>query len=302
MALSENIEEVLAQFPFDFTKGKGGTYWAARRFDGEPHPRKDKLKVFKNKHSIWMIMEEGGLSTSVNKYVSNFIDKHGKFINNKFNNIEPVEVKPHKVIDYEKHVKPTIGKQCHLRLYFYGLFARRRVDNTFNKYNVGTEDGATIFWYCNKKKEIVHDNRIYYDLNGHRNKKYNPFRKFKVVSDYTYQTIFGIHLYNPKVHKNVFVVESEKTALYMMLYENDKENLWVATSGMSKMYKKELDKIKCPIYLVPDYSDKAVDSWRYKAKGLKNCILSEWWKLYQEVNYNEDIMDVLLREKPFKIR
>lgn len=98
------------------------------------------------------------------------------------------------------------------------------------KYNIGTAtNGGTIYWQQDKDGNFRTGKVIYYNPNGKRIKERNSwFLHSRIKEDFNYrQCFFGLHLTTPD--KPVALVESEKTAILMSVFQP--EFTWLASGG-----------------------------------------------------------------------
>lgn len=111
----------------------------------------------------------------------------------------------------------------------------------WDRYKVGcTHDGRTIWWQVDTDGVCRGGKIMRYGSDGHRVKAENEWavlwahadRWFKPMhtGEELHQCLFGAHLLNEEREKVVMVVESEKTAVLMSVFQPDR--LWVATGGV----------------------------------------------------------------------
>ena len=134
-----------------------------------------------------------------------------------------------------------------------------------------------------------------YDDNGKRVK--HPYSHVSwihsKINDYVLeQCLFGLHLVTDDVN-DIFIVESEKTAIICSLFFKD--SIFLATGGLNNVKK---DKFKDIAYkrvvAIPDKC--AYDVW-YKAFTDLNVRISRILEDNDEVKAGEDFADYLLNEK-----
>lgn len=142
------------------------------------------------------------------------------------------------------------------------IFAPQTLAQTFEIYNVGTsKTGGAIFWQIDRLQRVRTGKIMQYDKTAHRKKdgthnfdwvhkileRTDPEHKNFTLS----QCPFGLHLV--KKGCRVAVVESEKTAICMSIY--DKKFVWVSVGGKGNLGK-QLDLIAyaepSEIVLFPD--------------------------------------------------
>lgn len=124
--------------------------------------------------------------------------------------------------------------------YFTTLFDKKDVLRVWKDYKVGTsKSGASIFWQVDNKGRIRTGKIMHYLTNGKRNKSdfgtWVHKIKGKQIGEPDYnlkQCFFGLHLLNDSKYKNkpIRIVEGEKTALFMTLYQP--EYFWLASGGV----------------------------------------------------------------------
>jgi hypothetical protein len=281
---SNSIEEVLSQINLPFVK-RGNKFYAKCYLNGKPHHREDKVKVFQ-KNNVWLIMEEGGDCMSLNKFLKMVSIGETKYITSDY--IEP-EVIPPRFIKLE-WIRDFLHKPNTLKTVFLQYFDSKTIDKVFNEYYVGNELNTLIFFYVNKNKDICYDNRITYNDDGKRDKSSPPYRTYKTGKGYNYKTFFGMHLYTGQ---DIYIVESEKTCLFLRCLYPDK--LFIATGGMNKVFKEEINDLRCDKFLMPDYHPQAIKLWTKKAKTITQCRVFDWWEGMEIIAENDDIMDVMIK-------
>ena len=244
--------------------------------DGEPHPwRKDKMKVFISRGCVW-VAEEGGRCISLPQWIIEFghaadwrealqIIKSGSgaFVwdgqrkhvsgNGETRYVPQDALRGAK--GYVKAISPLFCWMC-------SLFPQERVVEVWDRYNVTSDfQGRTTFWYVDGAGRICHDKKIFYKLDGHRDKQKPMGREYRVADGYSARCLFGAHLIPEK--GDICCVESEKSALICALAYPDK--CWVATGGKSN-----LRGVNDRFVLYPDLD--AVEDWAGKGGRME-----EWW-------------------------
>lgn len=222
---------------------------------GEPHPyRRDKLKAFISRGSVW-IAEEGGQVLSL----PNWLIQYGgaadfkdalKMINGQSQAIHwKGEMRKHHeaVLKYVSPDALAGAKMydlntCPLFRWMCTMFPEEKVRAAWDLYNVTTDShGNAVYWYVDQNGRILYDKRIAYNDNGHRDKLFFPGRQYRVGDGYTGKCFFGCCL--PDDGKKVFVCESEKSAILGYLYWGRK---FVATGGKGCLRGTEPGMLLCP--------------------------------------------------------
>ena len=263
---------------------------------GEPHKyKRDKLKV-KLYNGIW-IYEQGGESMNLVNwlvtyggcatYKDAFAVIRGNDAPVREFHYTPKEKTAKNVpkCDFEAIMNYDIEK-CPLFTWMSGLFGEERTRETWKNYNVCTDSfNRAVFWYVDNDGHVLHDKRIPYLMDGHRDKRYGASRKYKVGDGYSGRCLFGEH--RIKDAQVVNIVEGEKSALLATAMWGDNKGLWCATGG------------KTNIRLVSDIKDKhvrlfpdmdAVDEWKQYGEVV------EWWK-GRDVGEHSDIGDMIVQIK-----
>ena len=170
-------------------------------------------------------------------------------------------------------------------------FLENDVDNTINKYRVGTsKQGATVFWqidYCGKARSGKVMN---YDSTGHRTGYTNWVHSILKLNDFNLsQCFFGEHLISTN-NKPINIVESEKTAILGNL--KLPKYLWLASgggTGLSDSKCKVLKNRKVTLY--PD-NDYVYDKWKKRADelgfGISNLVKGNATKGYDLGDWTMD--------------
>lgn len=266
----------------------GGYY-----LNGEPHRyRKDKLKVFISQGSVW-VHEEGGRCISLPAWLvefggaADFKDAlrmiKGESQVMKWNH----EVRE-RAVNKVQYVSPDILQaakawpleNCPLFRWMCRMFPEEKVRKAWELYNVTTNSkGEACFWYVNQDGRILHDKRIAYREDGHRDKSYFPPREYRVGAGYTGRCYFGACI--PDDGKKVFLCESEKSALLAYLYYGRR---FMACGGKGNL--RDIDK---NMLLVPDLD--ARFEWEEKGE------VYPWWEKWgipiENMPENADIGDMI---------
>lgn len=267
----------------------GGYY-----LNGEPHAwRKDKLKVFIGRGSVW-VSEEGGECLSL----PNWLQRYGGAADYKdaLRMIRGESQVLHWSGEFQERVRGEVKyvgqdvleaarrydlRKSPLFRWMCGLFPEDRVREVWKRYNVTTDGkGNAVFWYVNQEGKILFDKRIAYREDGHRDKKFFPGRQYRVGDAYTGRCYFGAHL--PDDGKKAFICESEKSALLCALYYNGRRVL--ATGG-----KGNLREVARNVMLLPDMD--AREEWAEKGEIWK------WWERWgvpeDQIPDHADIGDMI---------
>ena len=288
-AALRNAPKLLGMELSDGGRGKlqGGYY-----LDGEPHAfRRDKLKVFTSRGAVW-VAEEGGRCISLPQWLLEFggaadyrdalrmIRGEGQALHwngeirqraaEKVKYVDPAALRGAREYDLAK---------CPLFRWMCGLFAEAKVREAWEKYNVTTDsEGAAVFWYVDQQGRILHDKRMFYGEDGHRDKSRAPGRKYKVGDGYSGRCFFGACM--PEQAGKTFVAESEKSVLLCYLYYGRR---FLATGGKSA-----LQRVEDNMLLLPDY-DNAKEEWAQKGD------IWPWWESWgiDEVPPKSDIGDMI---------
>lgn len=229
---------------------QGGYY-----LNGDRHPyRKDKLKVFIGKGSVW-VSEEGDRCISLPQWLIEFGGASDfwhaiRMINGENQaivwNREMREKKVPKLIYVDPSVLEGAKRYnlngCNLFKWMCKLFPEEEVRKAWDIYNVTTDShGNAVFWYVDQNGKILYDKRILYKADGHRDKSFFPGRQFRVADGYSGKCYFGACL--PGDSKRTFVCESEKSAILGYLYWNRR---FVATGGKGNLREVDNGMLLCP--------------------------------------------------------
>ena len=272
-------------------------WWEGQYYlDGGRHDyKKDKLKVKLQKGTIW-IYEQGGESITLLAWLVQYggcadykaafdvirggdrpVTDFKHFVHKK----NPTLYVPRSEFDA---IKEFPLDKCPLFRWMCGMFGEEKTREVWERYCVTTDsNGNAVYFYVDEQGRICHENRIPYMLNGHRNKKYNAFRKYTTDKGYTGRCLFGAHLI--KDADVVNVVESEKSALLASCMWGDRKGLWVATGGLSN------------IGLISNISEKRIRLFpdidgteRWSQYGE----IVEWWH-GRDFDDHDDVGDLVVR-------
>lgn len=268
---------------------QGGYY-----LNGDRHPyRRDKLKVFIGRGSIW-ISEEGGRCISLPQWLIEFggasdFKEALKIINGQPQSIEWSREFRERVSQKVQYVTPDVLdgarqydlRKCNLFNWMCGMFPEEKVREVWDRYNVTTDShGNAVFWYVNQDGKILYDKRIYYSYDGHRDKAFFPGRQYRVADGYSGRCYFGASL--PDDGKKAFVCESEKSVLLSVLYFGNRR--FLACGGKSNLREVESNMI-----LIPDMD--ARKEWSTRGE------IWEWWTKwdipFEQIPTHADIGDFI---------
>lgn len=171
--------------------------------------------------------------------------------------------------------------KCPMYRWMCELFGEKRTRETWERYNVCTDShGNAVYFYVDRQGRILYDKRIPYLADGHRNKKFGAFRKYKVGDGYNGTCYFGEHLISDG--EEVLLCESEKDALIVSLSTG---RTAIATGG-----KGNLREIGDNFILLPDRD--AAEDWEKRAAGRgKIC---RWWEKYPGCGEHDGVGDYLI--------
>lgn len=249
---------------------KGGYY-----LSGEPHPyRRDKLKVFISRGSVW-VSEEGGRCISLPSWLIEFGGAADykdalRMINGQEQAIHWSGEMRERIRGEVKYVEKDVLEaarqydlwKCPLFVWMCSMFPEDLVREVWDRYNVTTDShGNAVFWYVDQNGKILYDKRIAYREDGHRDKSFFPGRQYRVGEGYTGRCYFGACI--PDDGKKAFVCESEKSAILASLYYNGRR--FLATGGKSNL--REIDG---NMMLVPDMD--ARKEWEERGE------VWPWWE------------------------
>lgn len=274
-----------------------GTWVGGYYLDGHKHAtRNDKMRV-----KVWggriRVYEEGGESMSLVNWLSiygNIGDTHT--VLSLLNNPDGIRC--------DINTSMRVSEEKDLPLLFvpeYDIKAMRSIGNDRNplwkflpesvrkaweRYNVMTDSyGNTVYWYRDTNGNVLHDNRIKYMEDGHRDRSVHPVRRYTVGKGYRGRCLFGSHL---RKSRRAYIVESEKTAI---LFSHYFDRLCLATGGKSK-----LSLVEKTDMLVPDLD--AADKWAEKGE------IWRWWDYYygsieaarEALGSHADIGDMIIQK------
>lgn len=160
--------------------------------------------------------------------------------------------------------------------YLTTLFPFEVVNQLIVQYNLGSSDkwpGATVFWQVDSAGKARSGKIMLYNAATGRRVK-QPYNHVAWVhthlklADYNLQQcLFGEHLLHRYPHRQVALVESEKTALIASAYMP--QHLWLATGSLQGLNARLCAALRGrDVVLWPDL--KGYDTWKAKAEELKH--------------------------------
>jgi hypothetical protein len=268
-----------------------GSYY----LNGDAHQyRRDKLKVFISRGSVW-VAEEGGKCVSLPQWLIEF---GGAADYREALGIIKGENQSLNWAEHSVRVKESVLKyvgrdalegamqydlrKCALFRWMCTMFPEERVREVWKRYNVTTDShGNAVFWYVDQNERILFDKRIYYKEDGHRDKSFFPGRKYRVADGYSGRCYFGACI--PDDGKKAFICESEKSALLASLYYGGRR--FLATGGKGNLREVEPNEM-----LVPDLDARI--EWEDKGE------VWPWWEkwgiAFDQMPQTADIGDMIV--------
>lgn len=291
LAALQNCEKLLGMElrPCGPNKLCGGYY-----INGEPHPyRRDKLKVFISRGSVW-IAEEGGVCVSLPTWLTQYGgaadykdalrmikgESQALHWNGEIRQRKSGEVKyvGKEVLEAAKRYDL---KKCPLFRWMCGMFPEDKVREAWDRYNVTTDsNGLAVFWVLDRNGRILHDKRMKYQDSGHRDKSFGGTRVYRTADGYSGRAAFGSHLIPDS--GDILVTESEKSAVGLYLWTG---KTVIATAGKSNLRERD-PRLIC-------YPDKdGFEEW--EATG-NRCIrwFDDWELPYEQQPATADVMDMI---------
>lgn len=269
---------------------QGGYY-----LNGDRHAyRKDKLKVFIGKGSVW-VSEEGDRCVSLQQWLVEFGGAADYREAIDMINGEPQAMTWSREVRERKQPKMQyvdmaalqgakqydLGK-CSLFRWMCSFFPEEKVREAWEAYNVTTDShGNAVFWYVDQNGNVLYDKRILYKEDGHRDKSFFPGRQYRVADGYTGKCYFGACLKDDG--RKSFVVESEKSALLGYLFYNGRR--FLATGG-----KGNLRTIEPDMLLMPDMDARA----EWDEKGTVYPWWEKWGIPMDKIPDHADIGDMII--------
>lgn len=292
VAALRNAPKLLGMELTQHGKGLQGAYY----LNGDKHPyRRDKLKVFVGRGSVW-VSEEGDRCISLPQWLIEF--GGASDFNDALRMIKGESQAIHWSRELRQKAEPKIQyvspdvlegakrydlRGCSLFRWMCTMFPEGKVREVWDRYNVTTDShGNTCFWYVSQEGKILYDKRILYKEDGHRNREYFPGRQFRVADGYSGRCYFGACL--PDDGRKAFIMESEKSVLLSALYYGDRR--FLATGGKSNLREVEPNMMLCP-----DIDARA--EWEEKGE------VWPWWEKWpagEVVPDHADIGDLIERK------
>ena len=293
VAALRNAPKLLGMDLSEHGNGLQGGYY----LNGERHAyRRDKLKVFIGRGSVW-VSEEGGRCISLVQWLMEYGGASDwkdalRMIKGERQAIDWNREVREKAKVGLRYVSPDVLegakaydlRKCALFRWMCGLFPEEKVREAWNLYNVTTDaKGNAVFWYVDQNGKILYDKRILYKADGHRDKSFFPARQYRVADGYTGKCYFGACLDGDG--KRAFIVESEKSALLGWLYYGRR---FLACGG-----KGNLREIEEGMMLCPDMD--ARDEWAQRGEVFR------WWEKWglpeDRIGEHADIGDMIVFKK-----
>lgn len=282
----ENIPKVMG---LELTRR--GEHWEGGYYlNGERHQfRKDKMKVAKWNNDIW-VHEEGGESQSITTWLQNYggAADYWTAIDILKGNQTPLrfdgafrqkEEKKGLIVgrdEFNGEMAYPLEK-CNLYIWMCGLFGEAAVREAWQRFGAGTDRyGNVVYWSIDVNGRVLHDKRMAYKKDGHRNREYGAWRKYTIAKGYTEKCYFGAYAWRDS--EKVYVCESEKTALLFYLYYRRPV---VATGG-----KNALTGVDSRCILLPDMD--AREEWEEKG------YVWRWWEKFEGLGEHDDIGDAIV--------
>lgn len=274
----------------------GGGWQGGYYLNGDRHAfRRDKLKVFIGRGSIW-ISEEGGRCISLPQWLIEFggaadFKEALRIIKGQPQSIEwsrqfreRINPKPEYVSkDVLEAAKSYDLQNCPLFRWFCSLFPEDRVKEAFDRYNVTTDGrGLAVFWAVNQDGLILHDKRMKYLPTGRRDKSFGGTRQYRTADGYSGRCFFGSHLIPACGNGDILTVESEKSAIGLYLWTG---KTVIATAGKNNLRERD-PRLLC----FPDKD--GFEDW--EATG-NRCVrwFDDWELPYEQQPPTADIMDMI---------
>lgn len=270
---------------------QGGYY-----LNGDRHAyRKDKLKVFIGKGSVW-VSEEGDRCISLQQWLVEFGGAADYREAIRMINGEPQAIVWSRELRQTaeqrvQYVDPMALKgaeqydlrKCSLFRWMCTLFPEDKVRETWALYHVTTDShGNAVFWYVDQDERILFDKRILYKEDGHRDKEFFPGRQYRVRDGYSGKCYFGACI--PGDGRKAFIVESEKTALLGHLYYGRR---FLACGGKGNLHEIEHDML-----LLPDLDARM----EWEEKGEVWPWWEKWGKPIGEIPGKADVGDMIVEK------
>lgn len=183
--------------------------------------------------------------------------------------------------------------------FLFSKFSGQQVNKAINNYFISTEkENKVVFWQIDELERVRTGKIMLYNPKTGKRVK-NAANAINWVHKQPYelkQCLFGLHLIKEFVNKTIAIVESEKTAVIMSIFEPD--YLWLATGSKSGFKYEYIKAIKYRnIIAFPDKEE--FQDWSKKAEemnkfGYKITVSEQ----IEKTNYEQgtDIADIYLIE------
>jgi hypothetical protein len=193
-----------------------------------------------------------------------------------------------------------------LLTFFANTFSREHAEYVKQKFLIGTSNRyarAAVFWYISTPQScpMVHYGKImkYDPVTGKRLKEagaVGSVNRFIGDPRSVNPTLFGMHLAHTDEDADIYVVESEKTAIIASLFYP--QHIWMATGSLYNLRANRFFEIKDRnIYLIPDSG--AFQEWsnrvRVELKSAKINIRDVWNIDRWPVGY--DLADIIIEKR-----
>ena len=168
-----------------------------------------------------------------------------------------------------------------------------------SKYNIGTaKNNGTIFFQQDSEGRFRTGKVMYYQSNGKRNKNRNSWYVHRAIKEdfELVQVFFGEHLIKENPDKPVALVESEKTAILMSVFEP--EYTWLASGGANMLNSYRLLRLPRLDLVSPDEGE--FDNWKDRTESFFDRQMDgRVERAFREgkVSRGADILDLILIEK-----
>ena len=213
------------------------------------------------------------------------------------------------LIEYEDFEKTFLNQfEDNLSIFLLTKFDRSRVLSVLEEYKVGYSvrfgEKATIFWQIDTHYGIRTGKVMQYDPDTGKRVKtegkakigwvHNKLKDFNLI-----QCFFGEHLITRNIEE-VFIVESEKTALIMRILFP--KRLFLASTQLNGLNERKMEALKGKkINLIPDKGVRAYKLWKDKTDEFKllgyDITCSNFMEEQEEFSSGDDVADYFLKKK-----
>ena len=217
--------------------------------------------------------------------------------------VAPVYVPEHKEPDFipKEMIEASFSKfkENTFFMWLVKLFGISKAYELQEMYNIGTaKNNGTIFFQEDSDGKFRTGKVMYYQPNGKRKKDKNSWYVHRAVKKNfeLVQVFFGEHLVKKYPDKPVALVESEKTAILMSVFEP--EYTWIASGGANMLNSYRLLRLPRLDLVCPDQGE--FDNWKDRTKSFFNRQMDgRVEKAFREgrVSKGADILDLILIEK-----